>query len=133
MNLLEAIDPVRGALTVVATLALCAWSTVCFAWVDERSRRYRRDTMHALAAQRRRFDAELHDIRTLLNAHLGIDVTGGWPEVEPATVEIPLITDATAPMGDVLAAELVRPTPQPRVTTVEREFLGYRFQFREDA
>lgn len=132
----------RIALTVIAALALCAWSTVLYAWVEERQRRTRRATIVANAALRRRLDAELDDLRVLVNAHLGIDLVGWLPDegieldAEPITDEIPVVLPETVPIGrawDESAAELVDPEPVPELRTVERVVNGFTFRVREEA
>lgn len=127
------------AIAVLSAALICAWSTVLFAWVDERSRRYRRRTMTAQAALRRRIDRELDDVRVLLNDHLGIEVPTGWPEVEPEPVTQPIpVQPQTAPMalGDEIEADFrasVVQAEQPQRRMVEKTVGGMTFRVMEES
>lgn len=95
--------------------------------------------LHGLIAELRA------DLDALLD-HLGLEITAGWPEEEPAPVELEAADDTptgpiqiveptpdTAPLErvwDQAAAELVAAEP-PR--TVERTVNGMTFRIREDA
>lgn len=84
------IDTARVVLWLIAMAVIVVWSTVLYAWVEERRKRGRKRQMHANVAMRRRFDRELDEIRIIL-ADLGL-------------------LDAE-PVGNV---EQHRPTPFPR-------------------
>lgn len=52
----------RVVLTLGCTGLLCGWLWLLFAWVDDKQRRHRQRTITALAALRRRHDAEILEI-----------------------------------------------------------------------
>lgn len=79
----------RLAGTIFFTVAVCAWSTVMYAWVDQRQRVARQRSITAQAALRRRIDRELDAIRAgiveeldRLWGHVHEDETDDEPELD---------------------------------------------------
>lgn len=116
------IDTARVVLWLIAMAVIVGWSTVMYAWVEERRKRGRKRQMHANNAMRRRFDRELDEIRIIL-ADLGlldVEPVGNFGQpTDPITQPIPVMSQA-APMarawddGATELAEQHRPTPFPR-------------------
>lgn len=91
---------------LIGTAAMLAWSTLMYAWVDERRRISRRRSIVAQAALRRRLDQELARLAARIEAvadFLSIEINDAeddTPEPErdddPATVPMALAWDDSA-------------------------------------
>ena len=104
------------AFGIFGTAFMCVWSTVMYAWVDERQRRASYRDLIARAAIRRRHDRELAEIRYYLQA---LD-----------HIVRPLSANTTQPTTQPIVKPIVLPTPDDGPPTEESVEVAAR-QVRE--
>lgn len=110
----------RVVLTLGCTGLLCGWMWLLFAWVDDKQRRHRQRTITALAALRRRHDAEILEMwLTLFGKPAGEYVAeSGWAPAEVAQPEhiwhsmIPVL-NPDAPTDEIEAQPQTVPDGMP--------------------
>ena len=98
-------------MALIATAAMLAWSTLMYAWVDHRQQRHRQRVITALAALRRRHDAEILELWVRVMGPGPYEPEGDWEPREIGEL-VDLEDDVFVPDPEPATAPIEMPLPE---------------------